>query len=132
MFNDVCTVYNKYTDAGVEKWQRAVLTGVFWDSVKGSNFRKTGLENADSVIILIPHLVTTEKEFMNPKSWQVLSNKTEKWTLQPGDTIVKGTIAYEIVKSSKELEQFDDCLKITKVDNKNFGSGMDHWEVGGK
>jgi len=132
MFNDTCTIYNKYNDAGVEKWQRTVLTGVFWDSVKGSNYRKTGLENADSVTILIPAFVTVDKVFVNPKGWQALTDKKVRWTLQSGDTIIKGSIGYEVVKSSKELEKFDDCLKITKADNKSFGSGMDHWEVGGK
>lgn len=132
MFNDTCTVYNKYVDSGIEKWQRTVLTGVFWDSVRGSNFRKTGVENADSVTILIPGFVTVDRKYVSPKSWQALTGKSSSWTLQPGDTIVKGNISYEVVKSSKELEQFDDCLKITKADNKNFGSGMDHWEVGAK
>ncbi len=132
MFNDICTVYNKYTEAGVEKWQRTVLNGVFWDGVQGCNFLKTGIESADSVFILIPTAVEADKAYLKPKQWTILANKSLNWTLQPGDTIINGNISYEVVKSSKELEQFDDCLKITKVDSKNFGSSMDHWEVGAK
>lgn len=132
MFNDVCTVYNKYVENGVEKWQRTVLTGVFWDSVRGTNFRKTGLENADSVNILIPNFVTANRAYMEPKSWQALQDKSSYWTLQPGDTILKGAVTYGIVKSSRELEAYDDSYKITKADYKGFGSDMDHWEVGAK
>lgn len=132
MFNDTCTIYNKYIENKVEKWKRTVLTGVFWEGVRGSNFRKTGLENTDSVFILIPHNIRNDKQYMSPMVWQNSDNKNITWTLQSGDTIIKGSISYEVVKSSKELEQFDECYKITKVDNKSFGSEMDHWEVGGK
>lgn len=132
MFNDICTVYNKYVENGIEKWQRTVLTGVFWDSVRGSNFRKTGLENTDSVFVLIPKFVGANKGFMSSKEWQSLQDKIGSWTLQPGDTIIKGIITYEVIKSSKELEQFDECYKITKVDGKLFDSSMAHWEVGAK
>ncbi len=132
MFNDTCTVYNKYIDGKIEKWQWTVLTGVFWDEVRGSNFRKTGVENADSVFILIPKFVKADKQFLPSQEWQSLEDKTGSWTLQPGDTIIKGSVAYEVVKSSKELEQFDSCHKITKVDSKLFNSSMAHWEVGAK
>ena len=131
MFNDACTIYNKYTENKIEKWQRTALTGVFWDGVRGSNFRKTGVENADSVFILIPHKIKANKQFLPPQDW-LNSEKNKYWTLQPGDTIIKGNITYEVVKSSKELEQFGECYKITKIDDRAFGGDMAHWEVGAK
>ena len=132
MFNDTCAVYNKFIDGKEEKWQRTVLKGVFWDGVRGSNFRKTGLENADSVFILIPHKIKADRQYLPQKEWLNTKNKTPYWTLQPGDTIIKGDITHVVIKSSKELEQFDECYKITKVDNKPFGGDMAHWEVGAK
>lgn len=133
MFDDVCTIYNKYIDSeGVEKWQRTELTGIFWDSVTGTNYTKTGLDKADQVQIMIPHKVTVSRSYAARKAWQAMEIKTGYWTLQEGDTIVKGSIEYVILTSSKELAQFDDCFRITKVDNKDFGSPMDHWEVGGR
>lgn len=132
MFNDVCTVYNKYTENKIEKWQRTVLPGVFWEGVRGSNFRKTGVENTDSVFILIPHNISVDKQYLSPRVWIVGDNKDTTWTLQPGDTIIKGSVSYKVVKSSKELEQFDECYKITKIDNRSFGGNMSHWEVGAK
>lgn len=133
MFNDVCTIYNKYIDSeGVEKWQRTVLTGIFWDSIAGANFRKTGLEKSDKVQLMIPHSVTVSRSYAAKKAWQDMEDKSGYWTLKEGDTIVKGSLTHEVTKSSKELDQFDDCFKVTKIDNKAFGSPMDHWEVGGK
>lgn len=132
MFNDTCTIYNKYTENKIEKWQRTVLGGVFWDGVRGYNFRKTGIENADSVFILIPQKVRSDRTFLLPNEFLNTVDKNKYWTLQPGDTIIKGNIIYEVEKSSKELEQFNECYKITKVDNKPFGGDMAHWEVGAK
>lgn len=132
MFDDVCTIYNKYTEYKVEKWQRTVLTGVFWEGVRGSNFRKTGQENADSVVILIPYKVNADKEYLMPKVWQNSTLKDVNWTLQRGDMIIKGDIDYEVVESSKELEQFDECYRITKIDNRSFSGDMAHWELGAR
>lgn len=132
MFNDTCTIYNKYTENKIEKWQKTVLYGVFWDGVRGSNFRKTGIENADSVFILIPQKARSDRQFLSPQEWINAIDKNKYWTLQPGDTIIKGNIIYEVEKSSKELEQFNECYKITKIDNKPFGGDMAHWEVGAK
>ena len=128
------TIYNKYKEGNVEKWHRTVLDAVFWNSCKGANFRKTGLENADSVTVLIPFSVSPEIQYVEPKQWITLIDKTNTWTLQNGDILVKGNTGYDIVKSSKELDQlFDQVRTITKIDAMDFGSRhLQHWEVGGK
>ena len=132
MFNDTVTVYNKYTDNRVEKWQRTVLIGVFWNSIKGAIMRKTGVASADSLQLLIPCNIRTNRAYKPPKEWARLEDKTNHWTLQSGDIVVKGNINYEVIKSSSELNQFDDCLKISSVDHKPFGGSMSHWEVSAK
>lgn len=125
MFPDTITLYNRYVDGGMEKWQRTVLTGVYWNAVKGAVLRRTGAESADSVVILIPKRTGYQK----PIAWQ---SERKGWTLQPGDTVVKGEITVEISRSiSKELNM-DDVLTITNVDDKDFGGGMAHWEVSGR
>ena len=45
---------------------------------------------------------------------------------------VLGDIGYEIERSTKELQKFDDLLTITTVDTRDYGGGMAHWEVTGK
>lgn len=129
MFPHTVTVYNKYLDSGIEKWQRTVLKGVFWDSSKGAVVRKTGVTSADGLRLIIP---MTVKGYMKPKEWAALPDKTGFWTLQSGDTVILGDIAREVVKSSKELQQFDDVMVISNVDTRKYGSDMDHWEVTGK
>lgn len=129
MFPHTVTVYNKFTDAGSEKWKRTVLSGVFWDSSKGAVNRKTGVTSADGLLLIIPMSI---KGYVKPKAWTALSDKTGFWTLQSSDTVILGSISYEVVKSSKELQQFDDVLTINNVDTKGFGGDMAHFEVSGK
>jgi len=134
MFPHTVTLYNKYVDGGVEKWQRTVLAGVLWeDSSKGAVMRKTGLSNVDGLQLIIPILVDAGgSSYVKPKAWAVLVDKTGSWTLQSSDSVVLGEIDYEIVKSSSELKQFDDVLTITAVDTRDYGGDMSHWEVSGK
>ena len=132
MFNDVVTVYNKYTENKVEKWQRTVLTGVFWNSVKGAVMRKTGVTSTDSLQLLIPCNTRSNRAYKSPKEWASLVDKQSFWTLQSGDMVVKGDMSYEVIKSSSELREFDDCLTITSIDYKPFGGNMSHWEASAK
>lgn len=134
MFPHTVTVYNKYTESNVEKWRRTVLSGVFWDSSKGATVRKTGVSSADGLMLIIPMNVTvpSDRQYVKPKEWTALSDKTESWTLQNGDTVILGDISYEVVRSSKELLGYDDVLTISNVDTRDYGGGMAHWEVSGK
>lgn len=129
MFPHDITIYNKYKDGATEKWQRTTLSGIYWNSIKGAVMRKTGVASADSLQLIIPMSIAGYKP---PKEWLALANKTGCWTLQSGDAVIKGSISYDIVRSSKELEQFDDVRLITSVDTKDFGGDMSHWEVSAK
>lgn len=138
--NADCTLFNAYIDQAekIKKYQRTYLKSVFWNNVKAVNVIKSGLENANSVEIFIPFTVNTEsKKYVNPKHWnRILNNqKSNFWTLQCADIIVKGIIDYEIIGGNtlSVLQQnFDDVIIITSVDTKDFGSYfMRHWEVGG-
>ncbi len=127
MFPHTITIYNKDRS---EKYHRKVIKGVFWDSSKGSIMRKTGSTAADGLMLIIP--INADKNYLKPKEWLELTDKTGHWTLQPKDVVILGKIEYEVVKSSKELMQFDDVLTISNIDTREFGSDMDHWEVSGK
>ena len=135
MFPHTVTIYNKYKDsAGTEKWQRTVLSGVFWDSSKGAVVRKTGVASADGLMLIVPMDVTvpSDRQYKKPKEWVALADKTRTWTLQSGDTVILGEIDYEVVRSSKELLAYDDVLNISNVDTRDYGGGMSHWEGTGK
>lgn len=126
MFDSTVTVYNKHN----EQWQRTVISGVFWNAVKGSVQRKTGAASADSLLLLIPFTASVNRSYLPPKQWQNATNKSLYFTLQSGDIVIKGDISYEIQKTSAELKNtYDDCLTISNVDTKDFSCDMSHWEV---
>ncbi len=130
MFNNSVTIYNKYAENGVEKWKRTIISGVFFDSTYGHNFNKFGNEKANKAQVIIPKVNVCMTKYLSPKEFIELGDKTDKWTLQDDDTIVKGAISYDIVKSTKELYQnYDNVFVITSVDYKDFSNDMSHWEV---
>ncbi len=133
MFPHTVTIYNKYKDGSTEKWQRTVLEGVFWDSSKGAIMRKAGVTAADGLQLIIPLSVDSGiATYMKPKAWAALEVKSENWTIQSGDVVVLGDIAYEVVTSSKELQAYDDVMIVSNVDTRDYGGEMAHYEVTGK
>ena len=130
MFNNSITIYNKYTDNGVEKWKRTIIHGVYFDSTRGRNFNKSGNDKVNKAQVIIPKTNMRMTGYLSPKDFNSAEDKTNKWTLQEDDTIVKGEINYEIIKSTKELYQnYENVYVITSVDYKDFGNDMSHWEV---
>lgn len=132
MFPHTVTVYNKYLDGNTERWKRTVLRGVYWDSSKGRTVRKNGASPDNGLVLIIPVSVAAEGDYCKPKEFAALSDKSRKWTLASGDMAVYGCTDYEIQRSTKELQKFDDLLTISDVDTRDYGGGMAHWEVSGK
>ena len=129
------TIYNRYFDKAtrLDKYQRTILYGVFWDERKAVNRLQSGLEDADKVTIIIPFAVTTDKKYAPPKEFEKLEDKTGYFTLQEGDRVVKGAIDFEITGKLSDLDKECEAYTITSVDIKDFGSPhMRHWEVGAK
>lgn len=123
-----------------------ILHGVFFDAAKAANVRTSGLEGADSVNLFIPFGVDAydglyagldehpRKKFVGPKEYEAAADKSGLWTMDVGVNcfFVKG----EVVEPGKSFQyinaNYDDVYKVTKVDEKDFGSpAMQHWEVGG-
>lgn len=129
MFPHTITIYNRDKE---EYYHRSVIHGVFWNSSKGAVARKTGISIDDGLQLIIPFDAAQGDVYTKPKEWIELADKTGHWTLQPKDIVILGEIEYEVVKSSKELLQFDDVLTISNIDTRDFCTDMDHWEVSGK
>lgn len=128
MFPHTVTIYNKDSTG---QYHRKVISGVFWDSSKGSVMRKTGSTAADGLMLIIPF--NADKTYLKPKEWGALTDKSTNWTLQSKDIVVLGDITYEIVKSSSELSKlYDEVLTISNIDTKGYGGDMSHFEVTGK
>ena len=124
-----CTVYNKYLVGRVETWQRVQIEGVHWEqrhAVEGDR------NSSDIAVVFIPF--ARGDDYLKPREWQALSNKSEYWTLQIGDVVVKGLVGDELVAGTFTLSNlktaYDDVLMVASVDTRDFGSSaLQHWEV---
>lgn len=124
-----CTVYNKYLVGRVDTFQRVEIEGVHWEqrhAVRGD------LNSPDVALVFIPF--ARGDDYLKPREWQALSDKSDNWTLQIGDVIVKGLVTDELVAGTFTLSNlkaaYDDVLVIASVDTRDFGSSaMQHWEL---
>lgn len=130
--NGHITIYNKYIENRAEKWQRSVIRDVNWQDMKAVMGTKQGLLASNRATIFIP--MSNHTEYLTPKAWA--QNKTNHWTLNEGDIVVRGEVSDEITNgfTIKSLyAKYDDVVQITSVDPMNMGSeNMRHWEVGAK
>ena len=135
--NSDLTIYNKYIDPSTrsEKYQRSQVKAVAWENRKASNTIATGGSiSVDQARLFIPF--QRGGNYVKAKAWQALSTKTNWWTLQEGDVIVKGLVSDEIgtgftVTALKA--KYDDVLMISSVDTMDSGSpSIQHWQVGAR
>lgn len=131
--NEQIVLYNKYFDKSTraEKYQPVIIPAVYWEGAKIANTVASGLENADSIKIIIPRTILNyvDKEYIEPIKFKRFSDDLRKnyFTIAPGDRVIKGNKIYDIKELDKEVEAFT----LTKVDEKLFGSyHMQHYEVG--
>ena len=117
-----------------------VLRGVLLDASKGSNVSKSGLEGADAVNLYIPvgveavdGLTGIAKRYIGPIEFWRADDKSDLWTLSVGRNcfFVKGEAVHPEWTVQTIAAAYDDVYDVTKVDFKDFGGDMSHWEVGG-
>jgi hypothetical protein len=127
--NDI-TIYNKYRVANADTYQRTQIEAVAWEQ----RHARSQFDSDDLATVFIP--LTRGEDYLKPREWQALSDKTGKWTLQVGDVIAKGLIATDISGAytlTSLKAAYDDVLVITAVDTFDYGSAnMQHWRVGAK
>ena len=147
MFPHVVTVYNTETaesaDTGFEPVLRnyiTVLHGVYLDAAKGSNVTKSGLEGADAVNLYIPMDVQAtdgvtgeSKKYVGPVEFWRADDKSGLWTLTANRStfFVKGEAVHPDWTAQKIEAYYDGVYDVSKVDEKDVGGDMAHWEVGG-
>ena len=124
------TIYNKYIDAATrsDKYQRVEVMRVVWQSTKAIS-RAKEMTAANVALILIPF--ERGKNYLAPKAWQ--ASKTNHWTLQEGDIVVRGVASDEITSSFTLTDlraTYEDVVTITSVDVMDQGSAnVRHFEV---
>ena len=132
--NGHITIYNRYFVSRVETYQRTVIKNVVWQATKAVSGRSTGVLASNVATVFIP--MARGAAYVKPKAWQALTDKSDNWTLQEGDVIVRGAIADEITteyKLSDLRAAYDDVVTITSIDAMDQGSpNVQHWQVGCK
>lgn len=139
--NSDLTIYNRVPKT--EDYLRTALAGASgrkaaqWENRKAINvLRSGGASNADQAVIYIPF--SLKATYKTPKQWQALSaeEKSEYWTLQNGDLIVKGVVddVIEAGFTASQLKaKYDDVLVISSIDTMDFGSAaLQHFKVSAK
>ena len=125
--NTDITIYNKYIEDRTEKYQRTVIPDVVWQATDAISRAKEQVA-ANSALIMIPF--ARGAAYQKPKAW-----KTDRvgWTLQEGDTVVRGEVTKEItgLYSLSDLRsEYDDVLMIFSIAAMDHGSAnVQHWEV---
>lgn len=117
-----------------------VLRGVLLDESKASNVSKSGLEGADAVNLYIPANVDAvdgvtgeRKRYVGPIEFWRTEDKTGLWTLSVSRNcfFVKGGVIHPDWTVQTIEAAYDSVYDVTKVDFKDYGGDMSHWEVGG-
>jgi len=128
------TIYNKYIDNRVEKWQRSEILEVGWELTDAVSALRWNLA-ANIAVIFIP-FDRKLTGYVSPKTWQALADKSDRWTLQQGDVIVKGIVTDEIDSDFTITDlraANDNVVVIASVDAMDYGSpAVQHFEVGCK
>ncbi len=129
--NTALTVYNKHIENRTEKYQRAEVAAVQWDSSSATVKHKSSDMQANKAVIAIPFSVGAA--YKKPKEWIALIDKTAFWTLQKGDVVVRGIVADEITSGfnlSALRAKYDDVLEIVSAARMDQGSpNTHHWEI---
>jgi hypothetical protein len=124
------TIFNKYIDNRVEKFQRSEIYNCVWQGVSAIARFKEQVP-ANTILIMIPF--ASGLAYQEPKAWQV--DKTG-WTLQEGDVVVRGLVTDEITDAYglKQLyAEHQHVVQIASVAAMDEGSpNMQHWEVQAK
>ncbi len=125
---------------GTMAYNSVILEGVFLDLNKRSNINKSGLADADAATLFIPFSINPGKEYVSPKAYKELADKSGYWTLfDDGDSsgaecyFIKGSIANAGISFANAKNTYDYVYHVTSVDLRDFGQArMQHWQVGGK
>lgn len=130
------TLYNQIPGPDGPTWQRTQIKGVFWEDGKKVNVGETGLVSADLTVVFIPFSNTAG--YLKPVEFRRAKDRTEHFTLDNGDIVVRGLTDFELTSekgaNEKALrQQYDDVMTIVSVEKNDFGSPeMQHWEVTAK
>ena len=141
MFDKDITIINKYFEkeqtgtqtinnvqvpvyTNVKKYKVSHIKG-FWSSNESISISGVDLIGSKRTIVRI---LCSEPNYVEPKSYVGTG-----WTLKNDDYVVKGGTELESITSITSVLDSYECLKITNVSVKDYGSSdMWHFEISGE
>lgn len=134
--NDEITLFNAYLnkETRLTEYKRTYIRRVDWQSRTKVTVVDKGLLSADSTVVYISNDADFEgKEFIRPKAFARLEDKSKNFTIKENDIIVRGIVDYQITSEKGSnlaylKENYDDVINIISVLTCDFTG---HWEVGG-
>ncbi len=125
MFNQDLTIVNKwYNNLSKRSEYKVSHVKGFYSSNNGISINGTDLVKSDG---FIARILMSEEGYQTNKDYQL---NPKGWTLKNDDYIIKGIV--NEVKSISEMKDSYECMKITKIAIKDYGSvDMQHYEISG-
>lgn len=138
-WNTTITLYNKYEDptSRIRTWYKTVIHNCFWKYTGNKIVVGETLLETNTTLCRIP----AHPDYLEQYKWAEEEDKSVKFTLSPGDIIVKGEVE-EIIdeytagyRSSDILAKYKKLQGCMVVDqcavNTGLGRGMEHYYVRG-
>lgn len=132
--SDTLTLYNARYDKNKDctAYVRTIVTGVSWYSVVKSTATDKGLKSANQYVIRIPADANFDgKTWADPKSYMSAEDVSGLFTLNEGDILIKGVVAYENPTFAQLHKNNADCFTILSVTDNRRAPNAPHWKVVG-
>ena len=124
------TIYNKIVEDREDKYFKFVLSNVLWYGSNNINISGKGIENSNEINIFIPK--ESLSKYKTLEEYKTLPNEAKKdyFTLCKGDLVLKGE--HDDITSIKDLNNYEDVITITKINDYLLGTDIDNILIEGK
>lgn len=149
-FTGTITVYNSAEVDFKKMLFPHLLNSVHVEKTRGAESAADGDKNTDNLLVIIP-FKTHKNGFLTPLEFEKCEEKSEHWTLSPGDIISVGDTMSQSQRQNgsmdaaqpsvggdtgaadnfAELTARAETFRIISVKTFDFG-GLPHWEVTAK
>lgn len=122
------TVYNKKKVNRSETWFRTYLLGVNFHGEAELAVGDKDLKAADKYVIRVPDSVTSDKKFVDNRTFKALSAEEidNCFTFQKGDIIIRGFVEDDITSPSQLQEEYDVLTVLSVTDNRRESTYTSH------
>ena len=124
-FKHTVTIYNSYEQDFKDILVPKLMNGVHAEVTRGAGQAAEGDNNSSRLFVLIP-FKGFKNGYRQPQEYCSAQDKSDIWTLAPGDIITVGNT--EAADSFSELAEKADVFRITEIKVCDYGS-IPHWEV---